>query len=262
MTEHSSTVGMTETKSQAFECEHLRFTVFPVQLQPPEDNTWWKDAVGEEPTTRTSQPRKGEYKDQGPYHGGLLTLGMLPGRIDWILSPDPEQAQEQLGLPSIGLFEETLETFSSTITKWLGRCPLAKRIAFGGAALLPATDRIEGYRKLAGYLPSVKVDPFGSRDFLYQINRPVLSAHVKRLEINRLGKWSVAAIVKMSGRIEIGKQATAWHSQEPLISACRIELDVNTSGTFEGELSGAELPQLLVELTSMARQLVYKGDQG
>jgi hypothetical protein len=44
---------------------------------------WWSKTTGNEPESRTSKPKAGEFIDQGPFANGNLILSIRLERIDW-----------------------------------------------------------------------------------------------------------------------------------------------------------------------------------
>jgi hypothetical protein len=197
---------------------------------------------------------------QGTFEGGELTLRLQPGRIDWLLgsAASIEQQAAQL-ISSVGRFDEVRSRFSGLIERWLPMSPSLSRIAFGGVVLLPAPDRVTGYRMLAPYLPSVKLDPEGSSELLYRINRPRMSHAIKDLRLNRLSTWAVGAFQITAFSITgTGKQATVTAGER--VFACRIELDINTVAEYPGEFIPEHSQQTFNELVQLGVEIIEKGD--
>jgi hypothetical protein len=163
-----------------------------------------------------------------------------------------------LEIRSAGSFPNALEAFDRLMMRWLENCPALSRLAFGAIVFESVRDRTEGYRRLAERLHAVHLDPEGSSDFLYQINRPRNSTAVDTLRINRLSKWSVARFVPFS--LMIAPQSIQSFPAIGGEEACRIELDINTAAEFVGELPPTRLPQLFEELKSLAIELITRGD--
>ena len=215
------------TSTDVLQCEHLRVTLFTVEPQDEKALGSWREVTGEEPAATSSQPRKGEHKASGPFARASLSLSIALGRIDWILAPDPERAGEELGMASVGPFSDAIKVFPASVTRWLARCPVISRLALGGAVLLPVASRVEGYEKVQSKLKDVKLDPKGSRDFLYQINRPRTSQSYEGLQLNRLTKWSVAVFVLLR-MTEVSLESGTARAANPSY-ACRTELDLSTT---------------------------------
>jgi len=121
---------------------------------------------------------------------------------------------------------------------------------------LPVDDRPSGYRKLGSYLPGIQIDPEGSSDFLYQINRPRKARlNIPSLRINRLSNWSVS-------RIDIGGQFGAQTIELPGLEqyACRLELDINTAPDFQEILVREQLRSTFEELVDLGKEIAARGD--
>src|SRR5262245_4280331 len=151
-----------------WEVESLRITTFPAQNAEVKPDNWWQDVVDSEPETQLIQAKRGEKRFQGAFEGGQLTLQVRPGRIDWLLGPAVSNDEQPTGefIPSVGRFDAMCHRFKELVDRWLTSSPSLNRIAFGGVILLPVPDRATGYKRLVPYLPSVKIDPIGTRDLL------------------------------------------------------------------------------------------------
>ena len=242
----------------AWLAESLRVTVFPSPAASLTDQRWWEQLVGQPPETQTSQPRKGGRKDEGPYEGGKLVLDCETTRIDWHLVPAAPSEETDQAFPNIGTYPESLALFSQLIRRWLGLddFPPINRLAVGSILLHPVDSLSHGYRQLTDYLPSVQIDPNGSSDFQYQINRPRESrSGVSGLRINRLSKWSVATIrlFTLTGAGPSSRAEAQHHAR-------RLQLDVNTAAEFDTELPADGLIPLLQELVELAGEIASHGD--
>ena len=244
-----------EPGSIDWQVESLRMTAFPspgtVFGEPP---NWWETAVGEPPESRVHQPKVGVIQEQGRFSSGVLTLISQPGRIDWLLAR-PDKAE--VPWP----FEESLETFVPLILRWFDDAPVLQRIAFGAVLRSPVNDRADGYKKLSSYLHHVELDPEGSTEFLFQINRPRKSrSSVKNLLINRLSKWSVAFMQQATYTVQQPEAAQFQLTNLQKEVFCRLELDINTAPDLEGDLPSKDLPEIFSELVELGREIVTKGD--
>ncbi len=197
--------------------------------------------------------------DQGAYNENNLILTARPDRIDWIYSC--KFGEMPTGLPVMGSFGEGCQEFSELTQKWLPMSPPIVRLAFGAVLLLQTKDRNEGYSQLGDFLPSVELDPEGSYDFQYQINRPRVSNVYKENEIriNRLSKWSVVSMNRIQISIE-GDQNVAQSIPDEGISACRLELDINTTQKNIEKLPQELLVPLCSELIGIGQEIAMNGD--
>ena len=243
---------------EVWQVETLRTTGFPSPAAPIAASTWWKDLVGEEPEKRVSQLRRGGHQDEGILDSGKLVLVIQPARIDWLFTVADAHQMEERSIPTIGSFPQVLATFRQLMLRWfaLETCPELVRLAFGAVLFQPVDDRSTGYRRLAVYLPSVTLDPEGASDFLYQINRPRESTSgITGLRTNRLSKWSVA----LHGLTAFSVEPAAITMSPPL-AACRLELDINTTPDFQGELARQQLPRVFHELVHLGQEIASEGD--
>lgn len=241
----------------AWQAELLRLTVFPAP-NSFDHTKWWRDVVGAEPDNVISQPKQSLYQESGKLdEQRVMVLHVQPPRIEWRTMP----VESETPSPEFATFAalpEALSQFATSLNRWLESCPPVTRFALGGVLLQPQPDRKAGYRQLGAYLgESVKLDPESS-DFMYQINRPRPSeAGVPGLQINRLTKWTVAlhrTVVFVSGQEEASLSTVAQQS------ACRLELDINTSQDFKGPLPQDKLRDLLAEFVRFALEIAEKGD--
>lgn len=249
--------GMTARRPEldAWSLELIRVTAFPAADAVVTPDTWWKDLLGEESSTQTIQRVHLLRQEQGEMLGGLLTLTVRPGRIDWALSSKPREEPPE-SFPAAGKFMEAAPQFLDLMTRWISSCPaLLDRLALGLNAWTPAADHTEAYAVLGVMLPSVDVDP-ATTDLRYQVNRPRPSRlGIPNLRINRLMAWSAVRmeVISISGR-------TMSHHGLPLF-ACRVELDINTAPDFANHLPHEALPNLLRELWDLGAEILKEGER-
>lgn len=245
----------------AWLAQTLRLTAFPSPTAEIAATTWWIDLVGEPPETRVSHPRQGERRDEGPCDEGKLSLRVQPTRIDWLFTPVDDQEQRLEGIPNIGPFLDSLDTFFPLMLRWFEfeTCPSVQRLAFGSVLLQPVENRETGYRRLSTYLPAVELDPEESSDFIYQINRPRTSRlGTSDLKINRLSKWSVATMRGVG--LLVGSASVVDYDLGEALFACRLELDINTAQDFRGEISPDQQAIVFQELVDLGKEIANEGD--
>jgi hypothetical protein len=237
-----------------------RVTAFTAEPTRAEGLSWWIDLVGYPPETVASRPRAGLHQEEGEFEGRRLSLQVQPERIDWNLAPVVKITEEEpASLPLAGPFPEVLGSLLKIATRWLPVAPPITRLAFGAVLAQPVEDRRTGYVQIAKYLHSLTLDPDGSSDFLYQINRPRPSkVGVEGLRVNRLSKWSVLLFQRFS--VTLGKTAITTVGLASGDSACRLEVDINTAPEFEGVLPVDRLSAILQELVDLGREIAEKGD--
>ena len=241
--------------------ESIRLTLF---TQPPTVDigvNWWQAVAGELPTSHTVQRLGPMLQQQGPIRGGYcnLSLQYQPGRIDWVLTPIVPADMKIDGFPNFGVYDGAASAFIEFFAQWIRGAPVFNRLAVGSTLVLPVQDKADGYRRIQRYLPAVTLDPERSADFSYGINRFRQSETVPGLRINRLSRWSVA---KLSGiRLEIGEPGMSRLMESPEgLSACRLELDINTQPERVEPFAQNVAEPLLNELLRFGREIVDHGD--
>lgn len=247
---------------QHWQVEQLRFTAFPVEPVPTRGLDWWQSLLGLPATSRMERPSEGVLVEQGPFSpeaslNASLTLevGPTPTHITWRLSLAGERADPSQS-PIIGSFGAVLPPFASLMRTWLQAAPTIQRIAFGAVLLAPVENTKAGYELLSTFL-SFQLDP-SSSDFLYQINRPRPARTLGDLEINRLSKWSVARVQSL--RLTFGPASPTVEAVE-VLTACRLEFDINTSHKWDKALPSEALPPLFDELVELGQEIATNGDR-
>lgn len=234
----------------------MRITAFPGDVVPTDRLSWWDDIVGFPPESVVSRPKVGQHKAEGEFEGRRLGLQIQPGRIEWSVNPLAKAAEEDVLL---GPFPDVLASLSKVVGSWLPAAPVLTRLAFGTVLVQPVESVRAGYVLIKTYLPSVVIDPDGSSDLFYQINRPRVSiGPIMGLRMNRLSKWSVqvAQLVTVTLGPD-GVTATRALNQE---AGCRLELDINTAPDPPSALATKDLGAILNELTDLGREIAQKGD--
>jgi hypothetical protein len=244
----------TQTDLSVWQVESLRITCFPVSATEFNASTWWQDVIGDQPENTKIRARDGFREDDGHFNGRKVVLGVQPLRIDWLMKSNEEE-----GELTISSFQDGLDSFLELMSRWFKISPLLRRLAFGAILALPVDNRKSGYELIANYLPNVKLDPIGSSDFLYQINRTRNSQlDISELEINRLSKWSV--VKRGLARIDILPEARVSLFPSSDTFSCRLELDVNTSGEYKNDIPSGKLVDVFHELVELAKEIALKGD--
>lgn len=240
--------------------QKLRFTLFPAPAAQVTERDLWQDLIGQPPDSRTEVPKQGRRWQEGAYEQGKLVMAIDQVRIDWILeylgTPEREIEGAVPGLP----FSQALNALRSLMNRWfaLETCPPAVRLAFGAVLLQPVSSGTDGYKRLALYLPAVKLDATGSSDFYYRINRPRESASAGAgLKINRLSTWSV-----VRARLDrlLASPESAQYTPGAEYFGCQLELDINTAPSPAYEFSRQQMAGIFDELTSLGKEIAQKGD--
>ncbi len=233
---------------------NMRLTAFTQETVDPDSLSGsWKAIVGDEPETLESKPKARTLQESGIFRDGTLTFASNPHRIDWIanwLEPLSDTGDR------LGRFVDHREHFGELMVKWLPTSPELKRLAFGAVLFDPAENHDDGYRKVSSYIPFT-VD-FGSRNFLYQINRRRDSQlQIPALEINRLSKWSCVQFRTASFSIS---EAGTFHDESEGMFAVRLEIDMNTAPEHTKPLAPEILVDLFKELVDLGSEITEKGD--
>jgi hypothetical protein len=247
---------------EAWQVNQMRLTAFLTPSAQLQDFNWWQVVVGESPEKKIFKPKISSIQEEGLVGLGKLSLIVGPDRADWFYSAYEERDKSPFPSPMlmIGLFPDVLETFLRFMMKWLqlDTCPPIQRIAFGVVSTLPVSSRKTGYQLLSHYLHALQIDPDGSSDLLYQINRPrQTELNLFDKQINRLSKWSV--MTYKEGLLQISPSVI---QQLPIREefACRLEIDINTSENIREGLSRVLLPTVYNHLVDLGKEIFINGD--
>ena len=195
----------------------------------------------------------------GVFEGKQLVLSGRQARVDWNLQAIAGLPSEPMqGLPTLGPLPDSLESFRKVAEKWLNVSPDITRLAFGAVLVIKVADLPSAYQELSQFLPNVSLDKTDSPDFLYQINRPRTSELREGLRINRLSKWSVTQTGTIA--INIGPSAGPTLESGSPQSACRLELDINTSAESLTPIPQDKTQVLFKELIELGSEIADKGD--
>jgi len=243
---------------EAWQAESLRFTAFPSEIVSTEQLSWWETSVALPPEAVVSRPKTGQYQAYGDIEGRRLTLQIQPGRIEWSVKPIVKADDEQLDVPMLGPFTEVLGSLSKVVSSWLAQAPALNRLAFGAVLSQSVENPRQGLLLLQKYLPSVTIDPDGSSDLFYQINRPRLSLRVDGLRMNRLSKWVLQVAQRVT--LVLGAPNETVQRASDFEASCKLELDMNTAPDFGRALPAEHLGALLQETIDLGREIAQKGD--
>ncbi len=250
-----------QTASGAWKATDLRLTSFPASVAQGKP-TWWEDVAGAPAEVEVTKRGQGFFQQEGAFQMGRLTLTVQVGRVDWLFRASPEKSEDSGEVPSIGPLEEALGVFGPAMDKWLGSGPPGVRLAFG-AVVIESAESLQGvYSRLQDFLPTVQLDPIGSSDFMYRINRPRPSKSLPGLKMNRLSTWSALQAIATSFQIPIGRPTRlSGPAVAPVSSpASRLELDISTAEDYLGQLPADKLIPLFDEMVELAREVAANGD--
>jgi hypothetical protein len=206
------------------------------------------------------RPRQGGSQEEGAFATGKLILSIGPTRIDWLLTGVSEQKSNGEDTLTIGAFPDVLRSFQELIERWftLETCPSLIRVAFGAVLLQPSASHQDAYQQLGRYLSSMTLDPEGSSDFFYQINRRRDSTTgIAGLKINRLSKW---AMVNFTTMMFSGSPERILYHPSMSASFVQLELDISTVPDFQGEFERGQLQPVFSELVRLGCEIASQGD--
>lgn len=238
-------------QSDDWQIENLRFTLF---FSPSEQHVWqnfWQGFSSEEPEVRVEKPALRQRTEEGSWHDNKLTIALQLDRIDIIFSAKDNEG----GLPNAGNFRDFVDVFAQSVISTLTKDQLlsTKRAAFGAALLMPRLDHLNCYEKLSEYLRYVKID-LGSRDFFYQINRPIQSGVCDNRTINRISRWNAIKLALVNlGQNEMTKA-------DPVF-AVKMEFDVNTPDDNIFTVADPLGNDCLFSLVELGKAISVNGDE-
>jgi hypothetical protein len=229
----------------------VRLTTFAPSLP---SGARWDLVTGESPDLRTQNPKAGTTDERGDFADGQLVYLAQPGRSDWVFVR-ARYPSTPLAPPSpLENLTDTLGRFRVAPERWLPASTGITRLAMGAVLVSPVPSRAVGYLALQPYLRTLRPEPEGTEELLYQINRPVISTVVPGLKINRIMKWSVST----SQAIQIGPGQSSTLRSETF--DCRLELDLSTDVARAEALPASDLVAIWTELETSAILLSQKGE--
>jgi hypothetical protein len=251
----------TASKQRDWMVEGFRATIFhnDFHVNAQDVAEIWERVARGQPEQVSSRPREGLILAEGPYDDYNLICRFRLDRVDWNLEPVPPLPNVPVeGFPTIGPLLDRLPSLLAVATNLLRECPDVARLAFGSVLALNVADLADGYSALNTLLPRVELDPTGSSDFFYQINRRRISTSMAAIAINRLSKWSVmqGSSVGISLTPNTGPQFLPGRDQ----FACRLELDINTAGPLPNTFDGEQAVELFQELMNLGKEIAERGD--
>jgi hypothetical protein len=237
----------------------LRVTAFPLKSVPVGSRNLWNELqIGE---SERHEKTKISVSDQGPVNDNWFVVTNAGSRIDLLYLPTPSETPVS-EFTDVGDFEESANWFLNVVSRWFeNHCPPLSRLAFGAVLNHVVADRLEGYAAISDFLP-FKVDAEKSRDFAYQINKPVHWVDSPIIEINRLSHWSVAMMATLVGDaiLNFPQIATTLESQSSSF-ACEATFDINTAPKSGLVITREMAISLLRELQKQAVELSVTGDR-
>lgn len=236
--------------AQRWHAESLRATAFlsTVDLGLPEK--CWPRVAQDKTSDSFVNSGSGTAHAVGTFLSEQLTLSVNVAlrRADMLLVP---KAMELSAVPrmSLGPVVAFAEPFVDAATRFLESIEAVHRVAFAIVAEIPVESRQQGYRLLQALLSKVTIDADHSSELFYQINRPRPSGVIPGLSLNRLSRWNV-----IKGKMVSQNKLNAEYT------ACRVEVDINSSEGLEAPLPADRVAALFVEMAALANEILAEGD--
>jgi hypothetical protein len=222
----------------------------------------WESVMGAPPEQRQDQPRVPFFREFGSIDEGFasLELRISPGRVDWLLSPIVPMVEGQSEyFKYFKGYDEFLARFEQLLfAKAFEAYKDAIRVAVGVIAVHPTASQQASYGELAELLPAVEVPRVGVTEFLFQVNRPRASTTMANASLNRLSRWSCAAVAGFQVAPVAGVlQAT---TATPFYET-RVELDLSTPADNRQPIGSDVNSKVTVELFKLASEILVDGDK-
>ena len=242
-----------------WDVENLRVTLFPTSGPRSTDQQTglWQEVTGQPPDSIDSRPRQRLTRVFGRIRDNQLLLGIQDERVDWHVQPFVPANEQPDGVPTVATANEMLTIMHDAVQKTLSTVRIVQRLAFAMSLVREVPDVPTGMYQLSGYLPNVTLDPAGSSDFIYQINRRRRSASVSHAEINRLGRWSVDQIGSIGFRVVAGQPRV--HQDESPYYVRKLVTDINTTPTTSA-MANDRIHDLFHEMVVISNELATEGD--
>jgi len=247
--------------ANVWQLENTRVTAFLPNFKLDGGDDWFEACLRVSPDTTEYRRAEGLKVDTAIIDRLSFTLLRRMGRVDWLISAEPAGDGEMV----IGLSDPSkLPAFIAPIREWLAQLSEVTRVAFGLIAKLQARDKEDGYRLLAHYLPSITIDPIGSAELQYKINRPrTLPVAGEEVLINRLSSWNAIFVQKFVQEISSGQDGIGGGVVSRIDSVghwARCELDINTDTKRTEAFSDQGKVAALDVLISLAVEILEQGD--
>lgn len=243
-----------------WQAENLRLSAFVVNIIDPTKRHFWEPLIGTPPNEIRHRPQRQLVMEEGPLLNGRLCVEVANNRVDWRLLPDLNNPPRDL--PTVGSYDVLESGFRELMQRWLADCPPVHRLAYGGVLLLPAENLQDALRRLNELLPTVRVEPEVTQDFMYRINKRRDSrSGIEGLKINRLSTWAAVQVIETRIHVSEDGQGTLDMKQLPNSRGlCRLEIDINTIPEFNQEFDKDIVLDIFNELVDIGNEIATEGD--
>lgn len=251
---------MTKCSLSDWQAENLRLSAFVVNAIDPTKKHFWEPLIGTPSNEIRHRPQQQLIMEEGPFLNGRLRVEAVNNRVDWRLLPDLTNPPHDL--PTMGPYDVLERGFRELMQRWLADCPSVHRLAYGGVLLLPAESLPDALRRLDELLPTVRVEPEVTQDFIYRINKRRDSrSGIEGLKINRLSTWAAVQVIETQIHVSEGDQGTLNVTQLPNPRGlCRLEIDINTIPEFNQEFDKNMILDIFNELVDIGNEIATEGD--
>lgn len=247
----------------SWQCESVRLSALWASPDDVSGLLNWEAVTGVQPEQRETQPRLATHREVGTvWDGAILDWRASPGRADWIVAAAIPRDMQLAEIPSLGSIETVIGKFSTLLFDCVATAYRAPRLAFGLVATCPLPTKEASYALLSTMLPSARLE--GASEFTYQINRPRKSKSIDGLLINRLSRWTAAAVVGL--RMQVTSPGTGPSDgvvstvRLPLNYTTRVELDINSDADHRTPILADMSRPLFDEFVELSIELLGKGD--
>jgi len=219
------------------------------------DATYFEELFGFPPETQTTRKAQFLSEFSTTREQTVYQLVVAGPKIDVIISAGLQVGEVPKAFPVLQEAVQVRVELRRVAASLIGRVPEVRRLAVGEQTLMPAASRIEAYKALARFLPSIKIDAENSSDFFYRINRPrIVDFNGQKRVINRLSQW---------GCLQLNVTVTASEVSKTVVSGEAVSLITDVNSTAEDDLSALtseEKVKITDKLFAFSAELSEKGD--
>jgi len=249
--------GDLQGTKRTWTAETVRVSLFPAAGAPARDDLW-QTITGAKPDATTTT-KEGMVQQQGTVDGKRYLLVSMPGRVDLFMSP-PEDADEIP--PNIGPHTDALTAVKGFGSRLAEQLEAVTRIGVGGVILHFLDSKKDAYAALERRFPCLNFAKDAADDFLLQLNRPIRSAVITELQMNRIVRWAYlpvhqAQLLVVQALGPSGPTSSSRSSPTTTVKhAVRLDIDVNTAAANTTAFSKDQSAALVAETADKILGLV------
>lgn len=234
--------------------EHTRFTAFGLPGKLPASPEFFEAVFGFPHDSEMRKKAELTTEFSGVAGGVIHKLTLVGPKLDLMIAPAAPD-EMPTGMPTLPDKAKARTLAMRAALRIVGEDMSIFRVAVGERFVLPVESVEAGYLGLGYFLPSVEIDPVGSRDFFYRINRTreVMIAD-SSLAVNRLSSWGC---MSMNIHVASGEVSAVGL----LVNYVSVLTDVNTKPEADFKsLNVAARQDLIARLFAFSEELAEKGD--